>query len=314
MPRTGSPLPRLRARYRLTGRWFKGALHLHTTASDGRFTLEETVALYGRADFDFICITDHNKVSRIGGLHESGMLLLDGIELDAPIGNRRALHLVVVDARGGEDALRGGIRRIAARQRHSGAIVIAAHPHWSGLSDHDLESRDFDGIEVFNHNTQREVGKGLATPHWDLLLASGREVLGFAVDDCHGVSQFGDWCGGWVMVNARALTRRDIVAAMRRGNFYSSSGPEIRSLRLGRGKCELATSPAVAVRILGQNGFGRTHYAPDGKPRRRWSLPLPSKEALLRFYRYVRIEVEDAAGKVAWTNTLYRPVAADTRP
>jgi len=312
MPTKGSPPPRLRARYRLTGRWFKGALHLHTTASDGRFTLEETVALYQRADFDFLCITDHNKVSRIGGHHESGMLLLDGVELDAPIGNRRALHVVVVGACGGDDALRGGIRRIAARQRHSGAIVIAAHPHWSGLSTHDLENRDFDGIEIFNYCSQREVAKGFAVPYWDFLLASGREVLGFAVDDCHGNSQLRDWCGGWVMVNARALTRRDIIGAMRRGNFYSSSGPQIHSLRLRRGRCELVTSPAVAVRVLGRNGFGGTRYAPDGKPRRRWSLPLPPKQALLRFYRYVRIEVEDAAGKVAWTNTLYRPTAADT--
>ena len=312
MPPTGSPLPRLRARYRLAGRWFKGALHVHTTASDGRFSLEEAVALYRRAGFHFLCITDHNKVSRIGGCHESGMLLLDGVELGAPIGNRRVLHVVVVGACGGEDALRGGIRRMAARQRHSGAIVIAAHPHWSGLSCYDLEIRDFDGIEIFNHSSQREVGKGLATPYWDFLLASGREVLGFAVDDCHGNSQLTDWCGGWVMVNARALTRRDIIAAMRRGNFYSSNGPEIRSLRLNRGKCELVTSAAIAVRVLGQNGFGRTHYAPDGKPRRRWSVPLPPKDAILRFYRYVRIEVEDAAGKVAWTNTLYRPVAVDT--
>jgi predicted metal-dependent phosphoesterase TrpH len=42
----------------------KGALHTHTTLSDGRMTPEEVCATYAELGFDFIAITDHDYLLR----------------------------------------------------------------------------------------------------------------------------------------------------------------------------------------------------------------------------------------------------------
>jgi GNAT superfamily N-acetyltransferase len=42
----------------------KGALHVHTTCSDGRLTIPEAVAVYEALGFDFIALTDHDHLLR----------------------------------------------------------------------------------------------------------------------------------------------------------------------------------------------------------------------------------------------------------
>jgi hypothetical protein len=42
----------------------KGALHVHTTCSDGELTLDQTVAVYTGLGFDFIALTDHDYLLR----------------------------------------------------------------------------------------------------------------------------------------------------------------------------------------------------------------------------------------------------------
>lgn len=44
----------------------KGALHTHSTCSDGEMTIEEVVDVYDRLGFDFIAITDHDHLLRKG--------------------------------------------------------------------------------------------------------------------------------------------------------------------------------------------------------------------------------------------------------
>lgn len=44
------------------GRWYKGALHTHTYWSDGRGFPEDCVKAYKDIGWDFVCITDHNRI------------------------------------------------------------------------------------------------------------------------------------------------------------------------------------------------------------------------------------------------------------
>src|SRR5690606_17992370 len=45
----------------------RGDLHMHTTASDGRATLEEMVHGAKERGYKYICITDHSQASVIAG-------------------------------------------------------------------------------------------------------------------------------------------------------------------------------------------------------------------------------------------------------
>ena len=42
----------------------KGALHTHTTCSDGDLSIEEVVRIYTGLGFDFIALTDHDYLMR----------------------------------------------------------------------------------------------------------------------------------------------------------------------------------------------------------------------------------------------------------
>jgi len=63
----------------------KGALHCHTTKSDGKLTPPEVLRLYRDLDFDFIALTDHdflmmpNAYAEVPDFFE-GMVVFKGVE------------------------------------------------------------------------------------------------------------------------------------------------------------------------------------------------------------------------------------------
>ena len=69
----------------------------------------------------------------------------------------------------------------------------------------------------------------------DYLLTHGNRIWGFAVDDLHwpkGHLIF----KGWIMVEADKLTKEDILNAIKKGDFYSSTGVVIDKYLLTRKK------------------------------------------------------------------------------
>jgi len=86
------------------------------------------------------------------------------------------------------------------------------------------------GIEVYNSVCDHLTGQGYARVHWDESLAAGARLWGLAVDDCHGyVNEEGF---GFVMVRTQKLDEASILAALRIGAFYASTGPAITDLRI----------------------------------------------------------------------------------
>jgi 3',5'-nucleoside bisphosphate phosphatase len=81
-------------------------LHAHTTASDGRATPEELIALAKAADLQSVAITDHDTLAALPAAQiaadEHGIELVPGIELSTLDGNREihllGLHLVFTEA------------------------------------------------------------------------------------------------------------------------------------------------------------------------------------------------------------------------
>jgi len=64
----------------------KGALHVHTTCSDGELTIPEVVSVYSGLGFDFIALTDHDYLLRPGcydGIKnlDTDMIIFPGVEM-----------------------------------------------------------------------------------------------------------------------------------------------------------------------------------------------------------------------------------------
>jgi len=285
-------------RYNTSGRWFKGNTHVHSTASDGGKNFAELAELYASAKYDFLFRTDHWVPSDVAADADAPLLWLDGVELDGRDDTGAYFHVVCLGSTEGITRDNGFVRGLAAA-RAQGALLILAHPHWSGNSLDDYARWSFDGVEVYNHVCHWLNGKSCGLIHWDAALGCNPEALALAVDDTHLRSEHRTWNGGWIVVNARECSSHAIMEGIRLGNFYSSCGPEILSLAWDGHGLRLRTSPVQFVRVVGPAFRGNRLESSEGEMLTDVEMPIPDD------WDYAYVEVEDSGGRRAWTNSLF---------
>lgn len=286
-------------RYHTSGRWYKGNTHVHTTASDGGKTLAEVGELYAGAGYDFIFVTDHWVASDVGSEAQSSPLLwLDGIELDGRDDTGAMYHVVCL---GKTDPFDPGTSFTDCMQsaREQGALLVLAHPHWIGNTFEDALRWRFDGVEIYNHVCHWLNGKSNGLVHWEAMMRRDPGVLGFCVDDAHLRPEHPGWNGGWIVVNAPACSRDGILNGIRRGNYYSSCGPEFSAIAFDGTDVSITTSPVQFVRLVGPTHLGARVGSFDGAEITEAAMTVPPD------WDYVYVEIEDRRGRRAWTNTLF---------
>lgn len=290
-------------RYDTSGQWYKGNTHMHSTASDGGCTFGELAAQYAAAGYSFLFRTDHWVVSDVAADTASYPLLwLDGVELDGRDEQGVDWHVVCLGRVAGLSR-EMGFRAALRSAREQGALTIAAHPHWTGNSTGDCARLSPDGVEVYNHVCHWLNGKSGGLPHWEAMLRVNPAALAFAADDAHLRPEHPSWNGGWIVVNAKQLSSAAVMDAIRRGNYYSSCGPAFEALSFDGETVRVRTSPVQFMRLVGP--------AWCGERRGGFGAPAISEASFLipRSWPWAYLEIEDAAGRRAWTNTLLVPHA-----
>jgi hypothetical protein len=288
-----------RFRYEGLTRWWKGNLHVHSTRSDGGKTPAELAALYAGAGYDFIVLTDHWVAGAPADLpRPSPLVVLDGVELDGSDSTGTSFHVVCIGCRDGIDRAMG-LEAAMAEARRQGAVIVLAHPLWTGNSTEDAIRHGFDGVEVFNNVTEWLNGKGSGAFHWDRMLDRNPGVSGSAVDDGHLSADHPLWNGGWVHVDAPAPTPAALLEAIKAGRFVSSRGPAIRALAARGREVTVSCSPVRFIRLVGPAYRGQRLAALNGPPLNEGAFTVPDDWA------HARIEIEDGHGRRAWTNALF---------
>ncbi|MBS9718699.1 PHP domain-containing protein [Pseudohalocynthiibacter aestuariivivens] len=296
------------------GRFHRGNLHTHSTGSDGLYSPQEVCSRYQAEGYDFIALTDHfvglfdypitdttdfrnSQFTTIIGaeLHTGVMgngnlwhLLGIGLPLDFP--PPHAPHFQSVD--GSETAA-----SIAQRARDAGAFVAIAHPHWSGMSQADaLSVTAAHAVETYNHGCVVDNDRGEGFLILEHLLNQERRLNLIAADDAHFNTP--DHFGGWVMVKTRENTSEALLAALKAGTYYSSTGPEIHDIRFTSDCIEVDCTAAATIVVQGKGTSTATLH---GKAMTRESLSL----ARLRNSPWVRVTIVDRTGKRAWSNPIW---------
>lgn len=293
--------------FKVMGEWFKGNVHTHSVNSDGTKTPQELIEMYKRASYDFLSITDHSIVLDTCGLDGKGLLLVPGGEMC--IGRSEAdqfYHLVAL----GVEALpfkdfdyNLDPQEVIDYTNESGGIPIIAHPYWSGLNHGDLmKLKDYHGVEIFNTSCDYERNTGLSASHIDGMIAAGQEPYIYAVDDHHGAGRPQvpiDACGAWISVKAESLTVNSILDAIKKGHFYSSTGPEIKDITIDQdGVVYVECSPVKYISFVSTPSLGMKFHAIDKPLTNAVYQGRPGET-------YVRVEVTDNEGRTAWSNPIY---------
>lgn len=297
------------------GRFWRGNLHTHSTNSDGALPAEEVCRRYQAEGYDFMALTDHfiglydYPITDTVPYRREGFTTLPGAELHSGAqANGELWHILAVGLP--PDFARPNVphfhpvpdqetgAQIARRAVEAGAFVAIAHPQWSGLTMEDMREIDSaHAVEVYNHTSavscDRPDGLALA----DQLLTEGRRVTLIASDDAH--FKFPDSFGGWVMVKSEENAPEALLAALKRGDFYSSQGPELHDIRIDGETLVVESSAVVTVIALSSGTANRRVF---GASLTRTEVPLGK----LSEKPWLRVAVIDRAGKRAWSNPIWR--------
>jgi hypothetical protein len=124
---------------------------------------------------------------------------------------------------------------------------------------------------------------------------SGRRTFAIATDDAHCALR-PDTFGGWTMIKSESLEPHALLAALKAGSFYSSTGPEIHNIALEGDKIVVECSPA---RTVYATGAGALHRDIGGNAVTRAEFDVEPFT-----HSYARITVVAENGK-AWSNPIF---------
>jgi hypothetical protein len=190
---------------------------------------------------------------------------------------------------------------IAARAMAAGAFVAVAHPAWYALSECDVIALgDVHAIEVINgisadHNDRIDSWYML-----DVMVDRGQRYFALATDDAHFHAKHNDLLRGWVYVKSETLDPDAILAALKRGEYYSSTGAMIHDVRIAGDMLYVRCSPASSIFLTGKGA--RSQYVHGNgliEAEFNWKrLNSP----------HFRVTVRQADGGRAWTNPIWMVV------
>jgi hypothetical protein len=299
--------------------WYKGNTHTHTLNSDGDSTPDDVVTWYREHGYEFLVLTDHNFLTSVDGLNalhgaDDKFLVIRGEEVTDRLGDK-PIHLNALDLPQAVEPQHGSsvlevIQRNVDAIRRAGGVPQVDHPNFEwAISGEDLRGVERTKLfEIFNgHPHVNNMGGG-GVPGmedvWDRLLSSGKEIYGVADDDAHVFKQPGNPNvpgpgRGWVVVRAERLAPRPIVEALERGDFYASTGVELRDYEV------TDTAITITIRDQGSSKYRVQFTGRNGRVLKEVTSN-PAAYAFSPDDTYVRAKVFESNGRAAWTQPVFR--------
>ena len=324
-----------------TGNYYKASLHTHTSLSDGQLSPEEAKRKYMDLGYSIVAYTDHEILVPHNDLTDESFLAITSFEVSVSEqhhgaeGAKKCYHLNLyakdpartdsavfsmryvwndrMKALVAENAKSTDYRRFYSTEavndlirtaNGDGFLVSYNHPVWSLQRYPDyIDLEGLWGIEVFN--TGCFLGGWVETtqPFCDLL-SKNKRLFPLCTDDSHKEADCG---GGWVMVNADRLEYGAVMDSLERGDFYSSTGPEIREFYVEDNVAHISCSEAVSITILSERRSVVHAGGSAENPLTEVTLDLSrylSRTNNVDFHPakpYIRLEIIDKYGKTAYT-------------
>lgn len=176
----------------------KGALHAHTTCSDGNLTIRQVLELHASLGFDFVALTDHDYLLRDGCYDvvdriRTDLIVFKGVELT--VFEKGYLH----------------VNRIHGEEE---VLHVFNHPSELDLPVEKVIERIRAVAERMPLDAVEITTKGFRTPEYDIPEIPYPKL---ATDDSH--TRLG--CGrAWIELDC-PRDKDSILRAVRRGEFWN---------------------------------------------------------------------------------------------
>ena len=321
-------------------KYYKANLHSHSTRCDGQSTPEEMKKAYKEAGYSVLAYTGHEIMYDYTYLSDDDFIALKGFEQatnndksNDPILKHQSAHFNFIAKDPSIDTIAtynydydfchtkeqgdevksvySGFNRlhntedfnkIIEKSNELGFLCFYNHPVWSLHSYSDyIGLRGLCGMEIFNGDLAEYV--------YDDFLRVGIKLHCLCTDDAHNVIDTGAANSpaftGFTMLQPDEFTYAGIIDALENGKFYSSQGPEIKSLTLDGNILRVKTSPVEKICV---HGAIRPLEAWGD---RRGDL-IEEAEFVLNdnFSKFFRVVATDKYGKKAFSNAYYDMIPA----
>ena len=290
---------------------YRGNLHGHSTHSDGVLSAQAVVQTYADLGYDFTCLSDHlwiddkfaaTSVCDGRALDRKDFITLPSAELHCYgktydqdgvwhiVANGLPLDFACPDAK--ETA-----PDLIARAQAAGAYVSLAHPEWYTMTtDEAMQVAAADAVEIYNHSCVVSSARGSGIAIADYLLNEGKKISFTATDDSH--FELPDWGGGWVMVAAAELSQNAVLAALKAGHHYASTGAYFTDLQIEGAILTVSSSPVENVVI---SGTGHLAMSETGQDMTVTQFDLSEFRS-----NWFRITIRGSEGQMAWSNPYFK--------
>lgn len=277
-------------------------LELWNQVNNGSTTPEYTVNEYKKLGYDFVALTEHNRI--VSMPVTDGITQIVNAEEDTQGDGGNHILALGIGSRINEDL--SDQERINQVVEQDG-FAILAHPNSRqyGLSISELLELDrYHAIETFNaamYNYRLlkfKTGDYSSFKKADKLFTLLKDGLITASDDY--TPGDGGIDGGAVVVYAPSNTQADIMAALKNGNFYAVQGSKAPRLDISYDEAEniyrITSNELSNIKFIGR----------DGKQLQINQNVSSAEYQVIGNEVYVRAEVESVAtGKKSWTQALF---------
>lgn len=322
------------------GKFYKANLHMHSTVSDGEMTPEEIKKEYMEKGYSVVAFSDHEVIVPHPELIDENFVAITATEWACAepksIRFQKSLHmnLFAKDINNvslpvfsldsilypqslpyiADETRKFDFKRTFTTEcineairlcNEAGYLVTLNHPVWSLLDCDDYSNyKGLWGVEVHTRGGILGGYPDTITP-LDELLKRGERVFPSCTDDAHFRNER---FGGWNMIKAQKLDYASIMDALEKGNFYASTGPEIKELYIEGDKFHIKTSPAAKIIMCSNYRFTSYRESKD--------LMTEAEFDFGEFYRagkalkegdrlYVRFNVYDEHGNFAHSRAYF---------
>jgi hypothetical protein len=144
-----------------------------------------------------------------------------------------------------------------------------------------------------------------AEAFWDILLSRGKVIWAVGSDDSHDFGSGADPHGAipgqaWIMVRAPELTSKAIETALRRGDFYASTGITLDNITAASSQLTFT----IVEKTHGASRYSTSFVGQDGKVLAQVTGTQPVYQ-IKGTEHYVRASVIDSNGNRAWTQPVF---------
>ncbi|MBE6727721.1 MAG: hypothetical protein E7562_03625 [Ruminococcaceae bacterium] len=257
-------------------KFFKANLNCKTNNSFGKLTAEQLKDLYKSKGYSIIAFCDKKPVSYKNLCDDDFLVIssystqIENYSLSLYSENSGEVYAVENENNDNYD-IQENLTAFISKANQKGFLVSLNHPCKSMLTYHDLENtKGLFGIEIANFSSFVEGNYEDNNHIYDRILRSHFPApFPIACDGNKNLysieNENNDSFGAFIYIYSDDLSYESVISALKKGDFYASTGPTFEEIYIEDGKIHIKCSPVRSIRLLNEGRDAPIAIANDGE-------------------------------------------------